>query len=211
MMYTVQLTHQAERDITRPMFQRLSERSQKGVLDLLDQAGQVRLVETEVEGRDPVAFDIGRNMLVMRIAAAKRRIVGMRLRIVPVQSLTLSLHLVAVCLDHAAGEVQILPYPEGNALLELERTRYFGNRRTPTDYHKRRTANTRKRLREGIDQAFVLGKLGQHVTGSGVQDWGSSVRFRGKHALEGRTQNADSSDERPFRALLSSRTHWPSG
>ena len=55
-------------------------------LNLLNQEGQVGTGEAQIRRRDAVTLDIRRNVFMMRVGTGKRRIAGMRKRIVPVTS-----------------------------------------------------------------------------------------------------------------------------
>lgn len=59
-------------------------------LDFCNQEGEVGLVEARPWRRDAVVLDVGRNMLVVRVGAGKRWIIGVFLGIIPVEFLLAS-------------------------------------------------------------------------------------------------------------------------
>ena len=55
------------------------------MLDFANEKGEVWLRKTKPWGGNSVVFDVGRHMFVMRMGASQRGIVGMSLRIIPVE------------------------------------------------------------------------------------------------------------------------------
>ncbi len=66
-----------------------------------------------------MTFDIWRNVLVMRECVGQRGIVGMRLWVVPIQSLPGLFDSIAVRLNSASCKVQVFPNLEYNAIGEF--------------------------------------------------------------------------------------------
>ena len=56
-------------------------RIQQILLNLGDQKRQIGLGKAQARRRQTMVFDVGRNMLVMRLCAGKRGVIGMRLRV----------------------------------------------------------------------------------------------------------------------------------
>jgi len=68
--------------------------------DFLNQKRQVRLSETHFGSRNPVMLDIGRDMFVMGMSALQIWIVGVRLRVVPIEFVFALPDFVTVLVNH---------------------------------------------------------------------------------------------------------------
>ena len=87
----------------------------------------------------------------------------MRLRVIPLELGTLPMHLVAVCLNHALEEIDILPYTKNDSPIKLDLAPDLGDGRTVPDQHQVRMTNGREGLRETVNQVFVCLEIGEHL------------------------------------------------
>src|SRR5712691_4837549 len=88
----------------------------------------------------------------------------MRLRIIPVQFVAFPLHPVAICLNHATGEIEILPYTKDDGPIELDLPRDLGNGWTVPDHHQGRTADGGESGRQAVDEALVCLDIGKRLS-----------------------------------------------
>lgn len=72
---------------------------QEFLLNLRDQEWEIWQLEAQAWSRDAMVFDVWWNVLVMRECADKRGVVGMRLRIIPVELLRTAPNLITVADD----------------------------------------------------------------------------------------------------------------
>lgn len=91
-------------------------------IDLLDEVGKIGLIDAKAVGRDAVALDVRRDMLVIRVSGRQPRFVGMRLGIVPIEPPATLVDGIAASRVHAVGEVEILPRFQRDLVVERERT-----------------------------------------------------------------------------------------
>ena len=83
-------------------------------------------------------LDIRLNMLMMRKSIGQCGITGMRLGVVPVQSLPALFDSITVRLDNTLREVQVFPYAERNVVFELQAAIEFGDGRPKANYDQGR-------------------------------------------------------------------------
>ena len=153
---------------------------EKVSFDLLDQPRQIGLVKGNTGRRDAVAFDVWRCMSMVRESTIQRWVIGMWLRIAPVQPFSSLIYRVAVAPDDATSEIQILPCRQCDISLKLDGSNDLCKGGAVSDDHQRRTPDTRISIRQAVDQQLIFRQRRQHQarTSSGLGfKWmaGSSV------------------------------------
>jgi hypothetical protein len=82
--------------------------------------------------------DIRLNMLMVGKSIGQCEVTGMRLRVVPVQSLPGLVNGVTVRLDGSSREIQVFPNAEHDVVSELQAAIEFGDGRPKADHNQRR-------------------------------------------------------------------------
>jgi len=100
-------------------------------------------------------LDIGRHMFVMGMSTGQSRIIGMRLGIIPVQSVRASADLIRVVLKDRRSKVDDLKNPQHNPPTELQFTLQFSHGRTSRLEHKGRPLDGRELVRKGVNEVAV--------------------------------------------------------
>jgi len=107
-------------------------------------------------------LDVGWNVLVMGERAGQCRVIGMRLRVVPVKPLSGPCNGIAVRLDASSREVQVFPHVEYNIVGEFQAAAEFSNSRAKADHDEGRAFNGGVGFLECVNQALVVGQRSKH-------------------------------------------------
>lgn len=107
---------------------------------------------------------------MVRERAGQGWIIGMWLRVVPVQPFSLLAYRVAIALDDATSEIQILPCCQCDISLKLDGPNEFCEGGSMSDDHQSRPPDRRISIRQAVDQQFILRQGRQHQarTSSGL-------------------------------------------
>ncbi|MDH7487429.1 MAG: hypothetical protein QHJ81_14295 [Anaerolineae bacterium] len=100
--------------------------TQKRLFDLSDQERQIGLSEAEIGRGNAMVFDVRGDVFVVGMGAGQRWIIGMGLRIIPVEPFISLRDPVAVCPDPACGEADLFGHSQADVFLEEQITPYFG-------------------------------------------------------------------------------------
>ena len=127
-------------------------------LDLMDQKREVGSRKTQIGGRDAVMPDVRRDMFMMGISAGQRRIVRVRLRVVPVQLFAATPDLVAIAFDDQRAGIPGQAFVRHQAMSagEGQFTAELGQQPATSNHDQRRAQDARKLLGQAVDKGFIL-------------------------------------------------------
>lgn len=109
----------------------------KSVDNFSNEKRKVVLVKMKIWCRNAMMFDVGRDMLVMRMSGLQRRIVGMRLVVVPILLVSPKIDFVAIGLDAFSSKIKQFFHIKPDLLFEENGARHFTHMRAKSLQDKR--------------------------------------------------------------------------